>query len=513
MQQLFGSLSGSIVNFVVYTAIGLVALVGVTKCILPMRRLTRIFRKAIRSLEMMTITEGTRPLWQDLLFLGKPLQRQWKRFLTNAEQLDQRGLSCDTEDYINDDTVFIDYAHLQIAEMVPGLLTSLGILGTFIGLMRGVSGLDVTNADATMQSISQMIGGMTFAYGTSIAGLTCSILFNIFFRSAQGSAADALDDFHVSFRDLVMQQPLEEGVHNICYLEDQALFLRQSAGEMSTQLSGGITTAIDRAFAPIGQQMSNFMLAQTQGQLDGLNRIVNQFMQQMDGALGGQFSRLAQTMQQMNQAQSISFTGVNQALSSAEGLMQNMHEMNTLTASVIDRFDGYVNELAASQAGNAHLAEETGKVLGTLHNAIRRQNDSYKALEEGQRTLSEQMEQYASWSGRVLGAVEKQSNAAAAQAHEVANEMASSGRLLKDSYASFVGDISKGLARTMGMFEDNMRDMMAQFSKQLSELQQGAQQSGDVVDVQAISRLQQAMGEMTQALNRAAKVLPSAGDR
>ena len=512
MQQFSGSLSGSIVNFIVYTAIAVVMLVGITKCILPMRRLARVFRKAIRALEMMTVTEGTRPVWQDLLFLGKPLQKQWKRFLVNAEQLDQRGLSCDTEDYINDDTVFIDYAHMRVAEMIPGMLTSLGILGTFIGLMRGVSGLDVTSADATMTSISQMIGGMTFAYGTSIAGLTCSLIFNILYRAAQGSATEALDDFHVSFRDLVMQQPLDEGVHNICYLEDQAVFLRQSAGEMNEHLAGGITTAIDRAFTPIGQQMNNFMLAQTQGQLEGLNRIVNQFMQQMDNALGGQFSRLAQTMQQVNQAQTISFNSVNQALTSAEGLMQNMHEMNSLTASVIDRFDGYVNELAASQAGNAHLAEETGKVLGSLHTAIRRQSDSYKALEDGQRTLSEQMEQYASWSGRVLGAVEKQSDSAAAQAHEIANEMASSGRLLKDSYSSFVGDISKGLARTMGMFEDNMRDMMGEFSKQLSALQKGTQ-SGEMVDTKAIGRLQQTMGEMTEALNRAAAALPAPGDR
>ena len=281
---------------------------------------------------------------------------------------------------------------------------------------------------------------------------------------------------------------------------------------MNEHLAGGITTAIDRAFTPIGQQMNNFMLAQTQGQLEGLNRIVNQFMQQMDNALGGQFSRLAQTMQQVNQAQTISFNSVNQALTSAEGLMQNMHEMNSLTASVIDRFDGYVNELAASQAGNAHLAEETGKVLGSLHTAIRRQSDSYKALEDGQRTLSEQMEQYASWSGRVLGAVEKQSDSAAAQAHEIANEMASSGRLLKDSYSSFVGDISKGLARTMGMFEDNMRDMMGEFSKQLSALQKGTQ-GGEMVDAKAIGRLQQTMGEMTEALNRAAAALPAPGDR
>jgi hypothetical protein len=43
--------------------------------------------------------------------------------------------------------------------------------------------------------------------------------------------------------------------------------------------------------------------------------------------------------------------------------------------------------------------------------------------------------------------------------------------MLKDGYSSFVENISLGLARTMGMFEENMRDMMAEFSRQLLALQ------------------------------------------
>lgn len=514
MEQFFAGLSGGLVSFLVYTAIAVVALAGLFKCILPTGRLARQFRRAIRELDMMTVTEGTRPVWQNPLFLGKPLQKEWKRFLFNAEQLDARGLSCDTEDYINDDTALAPSAHLRVGEMIPGLLTSLGILGTFIGLMRGVSGLDVTTADSTMKSISQMLGGMTFAYGTSIAGLTCSLFFNIFYRAAQGSATAAMDDFHATFREAVMQQPLDEGVHNICYMEDQAVFLRQTAGDMNNQLSSGISTAIDRAFTPIGRQMNQFIMAQTEGQLEGMSHIVNQFMRQMDGALGNQFSALARTLQNINQQQGVSYDSARQALAAADALMQNMNRMHTLSAQVIERFDGYVNELSASQAGNAHLASETGNVLSQLHANLIRQADQFAALKNTQLSLEKQMENYASWSGRVLEAVEKQSDAAAARTHEVANEMASSGRVLKDSYAGFAENITKGLARTMGMFEENMRDMMDEFARRMGALQEKAGQNGSAsVDMKAVSRLQEAMGEMTRALKDAAEKTGEKGTR
>ncbi len=208
--ELFQNITGSLISLIIYGAIAICLVLGFAKCILPLRRLARNFRKAIHNLALFKPQDAARPDWQDVLFLGKPLRKQWARFLVNAEQLDQRGLSCDVEDYINDQEVFPEYAHLQLSEVIPGLLTSLGILGTFIGLMRGLGGLDLTSAEKTMSSITTMIGGMSFAYGTSIAGLTASLVFNIFFRTAQGAATSALDDFNEAFSDVVMQRPLDE---------------------------------------------------------------------------------------------------------------------------------------------------------------------------------------------------------------------------------------------------------------------------------------------------------------
>lgn len=504
MRELFAGLSPLLVELLIYSSIVLVALVGLFKCIIPYRRAAGLFRRGIRQLELMVNKEGSRPAWQESLFLGKPLQAPWKHFLQNAEQLDARGLPCDSRDYLNDVDVFGSYAHLQLSEVIPGLLTSLGILGTFIGLMRGLGNLDMSTGDSTMKGISQMISGMTFAFGTSIAGVACSLLFIILFRAAQGSALDAMDSFNDSFAELVMQRPLDDNVYHKIHLEDQAAFLNRSASELNQNLSSGIEVAIERAFVPISESINGFILAEARGQMDGLSNIVNHFMQQMNAALGGQFHQLAQTLNHINQAQTVSFESINQTMHAADAIMGSIQSTQSLTEAVIARFEEYVRELSQAQDGNAQMAESMAGMLSTMRRNLEQQGRSYEALQSGQGDMQQQMQDYASWSGRVLEAVEKQSDAALTRTHEVANAMTQSSKALSGSYASFVENISTGLARTMGMFEENMHDMMTELGKQLGGLshQQGKGEKEALVDLGSVSRLQQAMTDMTAALNK-----------
>ncbi len=504
MKELLASIPGQLVDALIYGSIAAVTLIGFAKCIMPFRRAARLLRRAVRALELMTVREGTRPVWQDHLFLGRPMQTQWRRFLMNAEQLDARGLSTDVEEYVQPDDLFADYAHVQLAEVIPGLLTSLGILGTFIGLMRGIGNLDVTSADRTMESISTMIGGIAFAYGTSIAGLASSLVFNIFYRSAQGAALSAQADFVDAFRELVMQRPVDPVVHDILYKEDQAAFLSRSANELNARLASGIEVAVQNAFTPIGQSINSFIVAETQGQIEGLGRIVNQFVGQMNNALGGQFVQLAQTLSGINQAQGVSYEAVNRTMAAADAILENIQRTNAVSQSVVERFEGFVSELTQAQSEQTEYTEQMSAMLGSMYGSLKQQSDSYVRLQAGQADMEQQMQQYASWSGRVLEAVEKQSDAAAGRAHDVANEMAQSSKKLGDSYANFVENISTGLARTMGMFEENMHDMMDKLGKQLSEYAaQGDTKGGQVVELAGISKMQQAMADMTAALNRA----------
>lgn len=61
-------------------------------------------------------------------------------------------------------------------QYAPTLLTTLGILGTFAGIVTGLLAFDVTNIDG---SIEQLLGGLKTAFITSLVGMLLSVLYKV----------------------------------------------------------------------------------------------------------------------------------------------------------------------------------------------------------------------------------------------------------------------------------------------------------------------------------------------
>ena len=73
---------------------------------------------------------------------------------------DAHGETCDVTQYINEDTVIYALGRTGFAGLAPGVMTSLGILGTFLGLVMGLSGLSLTGADTevVLTAMDQPLG-------------------------------------------------------------------------------------------------------------------------------------------------------------------------------------------------------------------------------------------------------------------------------------------------------------------------------------------------------------------
>ena len=82
--------------------------------------------------------------------------------------------------------------------------------------------------------------------------------------------------------------------------------------------------------------------------------------------------------------------------------------------------------------------------------------------------------------------------------------MSRSVKLLQDSYTNFVENISTGLARTMGLFEENMRDMTTRMVKDVSSAANKGSETAPL-DFKQFTRVQQALTDMTQAITRATR--------
>ncbi len=507
MTEILESVMANLTDFCIYLAIALVALTGVFKCVLPVSRAARRLRRGIHLLE--TTTGEGRPVWQDVFFLGKEIQGPWRRFLVNAEQLDARGLNCNVEDYVNDESVIDSAGHVQLAEVIPSLLTSLGILGTFIGLMRGLSGLDMSDAAKTMESIPQMISGMTFAFMTSIAGISCSLVFNMLNRMAYGSAVAAIDDFTGAFADLVMQKPLEDNVQIIIQGEDRAALLRHMSADMGARVSEGILSSVEKSLYPVTQSLNSFILGQTQAQIDGVANIANQFINQMNRMLGNQFVQLGQTLSQVNQAQAVSFESLDRTMAAADQILSGMNQMQDVNRRMMERFESYIHSLDQTQESAGQFLTHGSQVLSGMITAAEEQSQLIDTLKSSQQDLKASMRDYADWSSRVLNAVQQQADGALTVAGGITGKMDESSRLLSETYASFVEDLSGGFSRALGMFDENMHSLLNALNEKLEEIRdlekhpsaQAAKLQKETEGcVTALSRLQRAVTDMSAAL-------------
>ena len=353
-------------DYVVYAAIAIVTLIGFFKCLLPLWKTTAALRRAITRLQSSAGKQLAKPVWQEARFVGKRLRDTWLRFLQNAEQLDRRGLPTNVEDYINDDTVTHGPGNAGLAELIPNLLTSLGILGTFMGLSRGLSSLNFADSTQLVQGIPDLLSGMRFAFGTSVAGISCSLVFNMVNRISQGSSYRAIDDFVSSFTQLAMSRPLDNDVQMIIQNQDRNFMLQGINETLADRLAENVGRAITRTMGPVSDSMDRFIVGATRNQIDGVNQIVGRFLSEMDRTLGNQFTSLARSMENLETSQLRLAQRTGEDLSAAEGIIRNARELQEITSRTLDKFDAYMSEISIVRERDEGFEKRAGELMNEM---------------------------------------------------------------------------------------------------------------------------------------------------
>ena len=140
----------------------------------------------------------------------------------------------------------------------PSLLTTVGILGTFIGIYMGLQKFNISNIDA---SIPELLRGLKIAFTTSIAGITGAILLKIVQSNIpnEDETENILDIFNNMYQILQNQfeqsriqhkQILEKAEKNIHTQSKttQQLYLKLHSLENSVK---GSSDSINKSFSEI----------------------------------------------------------------------------------------------------------------------------------------------------------------------------------------------------------------------------------------------------------------------
>lgn len=166
--------------------------------------------------------------------------------------------------------------NLHVYESIPSVFTTIGILGTFVGIYWGLQGFDVENMD---ESIPILLNGLKTAFTTSIVGIILSLVFGKACQFALGYAEskaneaptpsgemNILSQIHQSLEQMRAQNDTHFGHLKSLNTKELSAQLEQIAAQAESQ-----NTFLEATFSHDGDENVSELLDDIKTQINTLN--------------------------------------------------------------------------------------------------------------------------------------------------------------------------------------------------------------------------------------------------
>ena len=278
------------------------------------------------------------PAYKDdtAFFEQKDLQEAFQKYRLRVKGSKTRrraGAFCDLEEYINED--FLDRVGMNFYNSgIPGTLTGMGILGTFLGLSMGLGAFSGDDIFTISDNVGALLSGMKVAFHTSVYGIFFSLVFSIIYRSLMSDAYETLEEFLNVFRQTTQPSAMKED-------ETAATMLVYQAG-MANSL----------------KQMLEVMKGNAAEQTAGVGRIVDKFTQQMHAALDTDFRKLGNVLKDAGEAQAVSTANITEMVEAVTALVEVNRSVQEALSNVMERQEVFAKQLEDQKEMLADLCSD-----------------------------------------------------------------------------------------------------------------------------------------------------------
>lgn len=227
---------------------------------------------------------------------------------------------CDIEEYINEDLIDRIGKNFYNSNM-PGTLTGLGILGTFLGLSMGLATFGGENILMISDSMGPLLEGMKVAFHTSVYGIFLSLIFSFIYKANMADAYTAMEMFQKAFRQFVM--PVSSADEE----ENSAMIIYQAN------------------IAHLMKQILDILKGESREQIKGVERITERFMDHMTESMGEDFRKLGDSLKDAGDAQTVSARSNKELIKAVEMLVLANHDMQEKMSTILETQEKFSREL------------------------------------------------------------------------------------------------------------------------------------------------------------------------
>lgn len=348
-----GDLTNIIVNLVMFILVAMILFSSCARGLLPTSRMTADLILVTTKIEN-DARNSHRYLWEkyredkEELFTSNILRRQYQDYRFELERIihaDKTYYKCDIEDYIGMDLVD-SVIHRERLNQVAGVMTGLGILGTFIGLSLGLQSFNTGTTAEITNSIEPLMEGIKVAFHTSIYGMVFSLMFNYVYKKRLDDAENAVRDFLSAYRKYVMPDTATDGFNRLMELQRQQTdAIAGISDTLANQLAKGLKELLEPQFDRFDHTIESFATMATRNQMKQLARVVDAFLEEMNRSLGDSFTKLSEkvdstiVMQEANERQMQEF------YEKSIGTAGNMNTVVAQTQTVANSLKQYADNV------------------------------------------------------------------------------------------------------------------------------------------------------------------------
>ena len=224
------------------------------------------------------------------------LSKHWKEFeeslVFNDDKIEN---TLDASHFFNVRTLCPKIFENEVYKWVPSALIGIGVLFTFIGLITGLFGLDVSSDDIDdlRVGVQSILDGAIVAFSSSIIGIFLSLIFAGFEKKIKTELRIAVNELQnqidfkyprtnpekslVMMRDYAKQTEKHLGVLS----EKLGEKLQEVVRGISTELKEGIQTSLEKSIGPYMEQIANKAMNSSE---TAFNTLVDEFLDKVGNA-------------------------------------------------------------------------------------------------------------------------------------------------------------------------------------------------------------------------------------
>ena len=377
------------------------------------------------------------------------------------------------QDYFNTSSIINYYSNRKFVELLPGFCTAVGILFTFIGLYSGLNNIEIGNVESTQRSIVTLMGGMSVAFMSSILGIFASIILNIIDKSLMGKMKKQVKRTYKELNEKSFKIPY------ISYHEYQAIKLMKNQNDnlktMVEDLSLKLSETISKELSPRFDEMNQLnerLVDSIQGtQVEGMDRIVDSFMQEVNGLMGYQFENLADTVEELVDWQKQTKDTLDKMIEEMTELSKKQMEINESSDHIINKFNNSIDD----------MNKTVGVLSDSLENVVEINENFENQTQYFMEYMNKSKEQI-EINNITLEKVSEISNHFKETTNNFKKELFELNGKLDDSSRVFTESLETSLDRTFKSFDDNLTEITSKLSSVIYETQQGIEDIPDFVE-------------------------------